>query len=112
MYELEKERNPEQFSSIPAAMYWAIVTMTTVGYGDMVPVTAAGKAFSAVLILLGYSLIIVPTGFVSAEFIRSQRIRELNTRVCDHCMTEGHDKDARYCRNCGEDLLQTPADLE
>lgn len=105
MYELECEANPAQFSSLPASMYWAVVTMTTVGYGDMVPVTAAGKAFSSLLILLGYSLIIVPTGFVSAEFIRSQRKHEVTTRVCDHCMSEGHDRDAVYCKYCGGELL-------
>ncbi len=105
MYELEKNYNPKQFSSIPAAMYWAIVTMTTVGYGDMAPATAPGKAFAAVLILLGYSLIIVPTGFVSAEFMKSHRVAEVTTRVCDHCMTEGHDRDATYCKYCAHPLV-------
>jgi voltage-gated potassium channel len=105
MYELEKHRNAEQFSSIPAAMYWAIVTMTTVGYGDMVPQTGPGKAFSALLILLGYSLIIVPTGFVSAEFLHGRRPPDVTTRVCSNCMSEGHDRDARYCKYCAEKLL-------
>ncbi len=105
MYELEKNQNAEQFSSIPESMYWAIVTMTTVGYGDLVPRTSAGKAFSALLILLGYSLIIVPTGFVSAEFVRTRQEKPVTTRVCGSCLTEGHDDDARYCKYCSQELV-------
>ncbi len=107
MYELEGPgRKIETFQSIPQAMYWAIVTMTTVGYGDLVPQTPLGQAFSALLILLGYSLIIVPTGFVSAEFIRSRAKKEVTTRVCDFCMTEGHDADAHYCKYCSQELVK------
>ncbi|MGI9516132.1 MAG: ion transporter [Pirellulaceae bacterium] len=107
MYELEGPGSRvETFKSIPQAMYWAIVTMTTVGYGDLVPQTTLGRGFSALLILLGYSLIIVPTGFVSAEFIRSRVKKEVTTRVCDFCMTEGHDADAHYCKYCSQELVK------
>ncbi len=92
--------------SVPEGIYWAIVTMTTVGYGDYVPSSNIGKAFSALLILLGYSLIIVPTGFVSAEFLKERVKTNVTTRVCDHCMTEGHDLDAKYCKYCSQELLQ------
>lgn len=107
MYQVEwgVEAERSQFTSIPQAMYWAIVTMATVGYGDVVPHTPLGKFISAVLILLGYSLIIVPTGFVSAE-IQSQR-RELpnNSRTCPHCFREGHTDEANFCYICGAALI-------
>lgn len=100
MHELE----PATFDSMPKAIYWAIVTMTTVGYGDLVPQTAVGQAFSSLLILLGYSLIIVPTGFVSAEFVKSGRLKQVTTRVCASCLTEGHDNDAKFCKYCSHEL--------
>lgn len=97
-----------QFDSIPDGIYWAIVTMTTVGFGDIVPITLGGKILSAILILVGYSLIIVPTGFVSAEVIdakkRRQREKKVTTIGCASCVTEGHDEDAVYCKYCGETL--------
>ncbi len=102
MYEVEKTQPADnQFDSIPQAIYWAVVTMTTVGYGDIVPHTVAGKFVSAVVILLGYSLIIVPTGFVSAEIVESQRNYK-STRSCSACVSQGHDVDAVYCKFCGE----------
>lgn len=107
MYEIESHGGNEAgFSSIPQGMYWAIVTMTTVGYGDVVPYTTLGKAVSALLILIGYSLIIVPTGFVSAEIIsaKQRRTHEL-TRTCPNCLLEGHEATARYCRDCGHLLM-------
>lgn len=91
-----------QFSSIPQAMYWATVTMTTVGYGDIVPRTAPGKIVSTVLILLGYSLIIVPTGFVSAEMINNNK-SDSNVS-CRSCKNSDHDADARFCKYCGEQI--------
>ncbi len=105
MYEVEYAALMEesQFSSIPEAIYWAIVTMTTVGFGDVVPQSTGGKFLSAVVILLGYSLIIVPTGFVSAEIIETKR-RRVMTRSCPSCVTEGHDTDAKYCKYCGDVL--------
>jgi len=99
-----------QFTSIPQSMYWAIVTMTTVGYGDIVPKTVAGKFISAGLILLGYSLIIVPTGFVSAEFNatrRSLKASEASPLVhheCPACQAEEHLEQAIYCHRCASRL--------
>jgi len=91
------------FTSIPQSMYWAIVTMTTVGYGDIAPTTVPGKMLAAVIMVLGYSLIIVPTGIVSAEI--AQRSRQLpTTQVCPSCLAEGHDSDARHCKYCGTSL--------
>ncbi|MFN3193623.1 MAG: ion transporter [Aureliella sp.] len=94
-----------KFTSIPMSMYWSVVTMTTVGYGDIVPETTIGKIISAILILLGYSLIIVPTGFVSAEMSQANSKRDLTARVCPHCLREGHSVDAAFCDMCGELLL-------
>ncbi|MCH1494119.1 MAG: ion transporter [Rubripirellula sp.] len=90
------------FTSIPQAMYWAIVTMTTVGYGDVVPLSSAGKVISAILILLGYSLIIVPSTFVSAEIMH--RRREPDSARCHQCDAEEHQADATYCYRCGTRL--------
>ncbi len=93
-----------QFTSIPQSMYWAIVTMTTVGYGDVVPKTTPGKLIAAALILLGYSLIIVPTGFVSAELsgTKADRTDEtLDDTVCQACGSKEHHVDARFCDQCG-----------
>lgn len=106
MYQIEHNEPESRFTSIPQAMYWAIVTMTTVGYGDIVPQTIVGKIISALLILLGYSLIIVPTGFVSAEITALSRHRDLTARACPHCLREGHSPDAAFCDMCGEQLLK------
>ena len=84
--------------------------MTTVGYGDITPVTIPGKILSAILILLGYSLIIVPTGFVSAEISSLSRQRDLTARACPHCLREGHSLDAAFCDMCGEQLLSKPSE--
>jgi voltage-gated potassium channel len=92
-----------QFTSIPQAMYWAIVTMTTVGYGDVVPQTSVGKVISAILILLGYSLIIVPSTFVSAQF--AQRRQETEELPCHACGANGQRSDATFCYRCGEKLV-------
>ena len=112
MYELEgpngvavNKLDEPTVQSIPEGIYWAIVTMTTVGYGDYVPESGVGKGFSALLILLGYSLIIVPTGFVSAEFLKEKTRKHITTRLCDNCMTEGHDEDAKFCKYCAQELL-------
>jgi len=94
------QETPSGFDSIPESMYWAVVTMTTVGYGDISPVTAVGKALAACMMLLGYCMIIVPTGIVSAEFAQAAH-KNMTVRVCENCMAEGHDKDARYCKYCG-----------
>ncbi len=91
------------FDSIPESMYWAIVTMTTVGYGDVSPTTVLGKALAACMMILGYCMIIVPTGIVSAELAHAGA-RTVTTQVCAECMSEGHDIDASHCKYCGEKL--------
>ena len=90
-----------QFTSIPQSMYWAIVTMTTVGYGDVVPQTVLGKIISAALILLGYSLIIVPTGFVSAEL---SGVKREPARTCSACGQPAARASSKYCDDCGAEL--------
>lgn len=94
------------FSSIPRSIYWAIVTLTTVGYGDITPATEVGQFLSAVVMILGYAIIAVPTGIVSAEMVRDNR-SEVSTQACRFCGAEGHSPDALYCRKCGE-LLNEP----
>ena len=94
---------PERgFTSIPRGMYWAVVTMTTVGYGDITPQSLPGQALASILMIMGYAIIAVPTGIVSSELI--QAVRNPTTRVCAECTTEGHDWDALYCKECGEAL--------
>jgi voltage-gated potassium channel len=99
----ETEESPSNFTSIPQSMYWAIVTMTTVGYGDVSPATAIGKALAAGMMILGYCMIIVPTGIVSAELAHAGA-RQITTQVCPECMSEGHDADAVHCKFCGSRL--------
>ena len=104
MYELEgRNDDSSDFTSIPKSIYWAIVTMTTVGYGDLSPKTPWGQFVASVLILLGYSLIIVPTGFVTAEFVSSRK-STITTRSCSSCLLEGHDADAVFCKYCGAEF--------
>ena len=103
MYVVEGARSG--FTSIPVAMYWAIVTTTTVGYGDIAPATALGKLIASIAMLLGYSIIAVPTGIVTAEIVEAAR-RPHNTRTCPHCMSEGHLPAARFCRDCGGRLAK------
>ncbi|AQU83363.1 MULTISPECIES: ion transporter [unclassified Halomonas] len=99
MYTIE---SPESgFTSIPMSMYWAIVSMTTVGYGDIVPATSLGKAITMVLMLLGYSVIAVPTGVFSAQVIRSIREDRYSEEACPGCGHDRHEKRARYCLRCG-----------
>ncbi len=102
MYLIEGGENG--FTSIPRGVYWAIVTMTTVGYGDIAPQTVPGQALAAALMIMGYAVIAVPTGIVSAELIEAGRQRPVTTRVCPVCLTEGHQRSARFCRDCGASL--------
>ena len=103
MYLIEGEENG--FTSIPAAIYWSIVTMTTVGYGDMAPITVSGKVLASIVMILGYSIIAVPTGIVTAEIVESAAAsRKITTRSCPGCLSEGHDRDAIYCNQCAAPL--------
>lgn len=92
------------FTSIPRSIYWAIVTMTTVGYGDIAPQTPLGQMVASIIMILGYGIIAVPTGIVSAEMVYQKHKEKLTTQVCPHCLKEGHDPDATYCKYCGETL--------
>jgi voltage-gated potassium channel len=88
------------FTNIPTRIYWAVVTMTTVGYGDIAPQTALGQTLASFIMIMGYGIIAVPTGIVSAEIIQLGRTK-ITTQVCPHCLKEGHDGDAIYCKYCG-----------
>lgn len=99
MYFVEGHIN-EGFSNIPLSMYWAVVTLTTVGYGDIIPVTAIGKIFAGVLMVLGYAIIAVPTGIVSSE-MRAIKSSDSLDRVCNSCGLSFHDDDAVFCKHCG-----------
>ena len=89
------------FTSIPRSIYWAIVTLTTVGYGDIAPLTALGQFFASIIMILGYAIIAVPTGMVSVELARAEK---MNTQSCPSCSKEGHDQNAIYCKYCGEEI--------
>ena len=93
------EGHREGFESIPQSIYWAVVTVTTVGYGDVSPTTPLGKFFAIVLMLAGYSIIAVPTGIITAEMRNKRQIYEL---VCPRCSNTDIDDDANYCKKCGE----------
>lgn len=105
MYVVEGPANG--FSSIPTAMYWAVTTMTTVGFGDITPKTDLGRLISAWMMLLGWSVLAVPTGIVTAE-MSSQRLRP-DKRSCPHCLSEGHAAPARFCWRCGTALPEPSA---
>ena len=98
MYAIEGEEHG--FSDIPTSIYWAIVTMTTVGYGDISPQTALGKALASIVMIIGYSMLAVPTGIVTVEISQAAR-RGINAQACLACGAEGHDLDAAYCKYCG-----------
>jgi len=91
------------FTSIPMSMYWAIVTLTTVGYGDITPMTVPGKFIASIIMILGYGIIAVPMGIYFSEYTQATR-RRRNTVACKSCGQKGHESDARYCRTCGEEL--------
>lgn len=102
MYLIEGGVN-DRFDSIPRSVYWAIVTLTTVGYGDIAPVTTLGQLLSAIIMVLGYAVIAVPTGIISADLINMPPIHP-TTSVCPGCTEEGHAIDAVFCKYCGEHL--------
>jgi len=97
MYLVEGEASG--FKSIPVSIYWAIVTLTTVGYGDISPVTPLGQFLASMVMIMGYAIIAVPTGIVTAEMMKPSSGG--NTQVCSKCMYEMHDDDALYCKKCG-----------
>lgn len=111
MHVIESAAGNDQFSSMPQAMYWAIVTMTTVGYGDITPQTSLGQFLSAVMMLIGYSMIIVPAGILTAEIaVETQRhARRSTTQHCPSCSRDGHEFDAVYCKFCGA-MLNPPTE--
>lgn len=102
MYVIEGENNG--FTSIPRSIYWAIVTMTTVGYGDISPVTSIGQTLASFIMIIGYGIIAVPTGIVSVEMSHAWKNKQTSSQVCPECSAEGHDHDARHCKYCGGTL--------
>jgi voltage-gated potassium channel len=98
------ERGQNGFTSIPESIYWAIVTITTVGYGDITPATTAGKFVASLIMLIGYGIIAVPTGIITTEMALAARQKDHAHEVCPRCGKEGHDADAKFCKNCGEKL--------
>ena len=97
MYMIEGPENG--FTSIPLSIYWAIVTMTTVGYGDLAPQTILGQSLASIVMLLGYTIIAIPTGIVSVSLFKEKF--QMTRRACVNCSKEGHDTDADYCKFCG-----------
>lgn len=102
MYLIESEAD-SGFTSIPKSIYWVVVTMTTVGYGDIAPVTALGQFFATIVMIMGYGIIAVPTGIVSSEYTTASKINT-NTQVCRNCNENKHQDTAKFCYQCGEKL--------
>lgn len=97
------------FTSIPKSMYWAIVTLTTVGYGDITPSTIPGQMLSAFLMIMGYGIIAIPTGIVTAELTSISREHGVSTRTCPSCLAQGHRPEARFCLYCSSSLVWVEA---
>ncbi|MDK2848244.1 MAG: voltage-gated potassium channel [Desulfuromonadales bacterium] len=97
------ESGTQGFTSIPRSIYWTIVTLTTVGYGDISPQTPVGQALASIIMILGYGIIAVPTGIVTVEMTQTFG-RRVSTQACPECSAEGHDADARHCKYCGAGL--------
>ncbi len=106
MHVVESNAGNPDFSSLPQSIYWAVVTMTTVGYGDVTPSTPLGKFLSAMMMLIGYSMIIVPAGILSAELAAeaTKHAKRATTQFCPSCSRDGHEFDAVYCKFCGDEL--------
>jgi voltage-gated potassium channel len=110
MYVVEGPENG--FTSIPMSMYWAIISLTTVGYGDIVPQTDFGKVVASLVVLLGWGTLAVPTGIVTAEMVSQQGGRRVpTTRTCPVCLSEGHEASARFCKDCGNRLPERRASV-
>lgn len=104
MYLVESDQD-SGFTSIPRSVYWAIVTLTTVGYGDIAPHTALGQFIASIIMIMGYGIIAIPTGIVSAEMTKKDLDNiDTNTQSCQNCAAEGHKNDAEYCYECGTKL--------
>lgn len=104
MYLVEGNKD-SGFTSIPRSVYWAIVTLTTVGYGDIAPATPLGQFIASIIMVLGYSIIAIPTGIVSSEMTKANRDQiQTNTQSCVNCLEEKHRDDAKFCHSCGEEL--------
>lgn len=101
MYMIEGAENG--FTSIPRSVYWAIVTLTTVGYGDIAPHTPIGQLIASIIMILGYGIIAIPTGIVSAEIMKSDLV-QTNTQSCTNCVAENHKDKAEFCYRCGHKL--------
>ncbi len=104
MYLVEQKENG--FSNIPESIYWAIVTITTVGYGDISPITPLGKLVAAIVMLIGYSIIAVPTGILSHDLAMLARSKKELPESCPSCSRDGHDMDAEFCKFCGGSLMR------
>ena len=103
MYLIEGEESG--FRNIPVSVYWSIVTLTTVGYGDIAPITPLGQLIASFIMILGYGIIAVPTGIVSAEYTRNMGDKvHLNTQVCNNCHEKLHKDNAKFCHHCGIEL--------
>jgi voltage-gated potassium channel len=102
MYVVEGPQNG--YTSIPVGVYWAITTMTTVGFGDVTPKTDLGRFIASLMMLMGWGTLAVPTGIVSAELVAHKAPREPTTRSCHECLSEGHSPSAKFCRDCGAAL--------
>jgi voltage-gated potassium channel len=99
MYLVEHKENG--FTSIPQSIYWAVITLTTVGYGDITPATDLGKFIASFVMILGYAIIAVPTGIITSELSRSNKPLEFTTQTCPNCLKQGHEPDAKHCKHCG-----------
>jgi voltage-gated potassium channel len=104
MFVVENEHPESGFTSIPVSIYWAVVTLTTVGYGDIAPVTSFGKFLASIVMIIGYGVIAVPTGIVSAELSNRKNTLPNNTQVCQHCHDSNHLDGAKFCKTCGYPL--------
>ena len=104
MYMVESEK--DGFTSIPRSIYWAIVTLTTVGYGDIAPQTVLGQLLASVIMLFGYAIIAVPTGLVTADLVKGKSHPAKKSDACPRCGANEHVEDSRFCRICGKKLVE------